>query len=201
MELYFYTDYACPFCYIARRHAAEFKRRTGAELIPRYVEIHPEVPPQGCGRGLLLDDAQNRRMSDFLAELGAPYELAPSLGERLSNSEKAITVRGWVSLYAPEKLEVLDEAVCRAYCIEHRDIGRDEVLRALLAEVGIDTPPETMLTNSRAKSIYENDRFRARQERIRAVPSFRIGTELLPGLQTLEKLVELYTRQVDASQP
>lgn len=179
---------------------AAFAEATGVQLIPRYVEIHPEVPPQGCDRRLLLDDAQNERMTAFLATLGAPYGLAPSLGARLSNSEKALTVRAWVSIHTPEQLAALDTAVYPAYCEAHLDIGRNEVLQSLLAGIGLTVPMATMLQDTRAKSIYENDRFRARQERIRAVPSFHIGTELLPGLQTPEKLVEVYTRQL-APQP
>lgn len=196
MELYYYTDYACPFCYIAQQHVAAFFQSTGRTMTPHYVEIHPEIPPQGCDRRLLLSDQQNEQMAAFLAELGAPYGLRPSLGQRLSNSEKALVLRAWGARYASEQLPFLDAAMYHAYCDTHLDIGREDVLQALLAEVGITEPMTSVLQDPWARSTYENDRFQAQKERIRAVPSFRIGAQLLTGLQTPEKLLEVYRQQL-----
>ena len=89
MELYYYTDFTCPFCYVAYRWAAAFAEKVSAAMTPVFIEIHPEVPPQGCDRRLLLSDEQNREMTEFLSRLGAPYGIRPSLGDRLVNSEKA----------------------------------------------------------------------------------------------------------------
>ncbi len=197
MKLYYYTDFACPFCYVAYRRALAFAERTGAALDPVYIEIHPEVPPQGCDRRMLLSDRQNEEMTAFLARLGEPYGIQPSLGGRLVNSEKALVLRAWITLHHPQLTQDYDAMMYDAHSIRHLDIGRDAVLQELLSTLGLTEPVKTALWDTRARRIHENNRFQARQEQIRAVPSFRIGRQLLPGLQPLETLLEVYAAEQD----
>ena len=131
MKLYYYTDFACPFCYVAYRRALAFAERTGAALDPVYIEIHPEVPPQGCDRRMLLSDRQNEEMTAFLARLGEPYGIQPSLGGRLVNSEKALVLRAWITLHHPQLTQDYDAMMYDAHSIRHLDIGRDAVLQEL----------------------------------------------------------------------
>lgn len=200
MELYYYTDFACPFCYVAYRRAAAFAEKTSAAMTPVFIEIHPEVPPQGCDRRLLLSDEQNREMTEFLSRLGAPYGIRPSLGDRLVNSEKALILRAWITLHRPELTAAYDAILYDAHSVRHLDIGRDSILQELLGTLELTDPIQNMLRDSQARRIHECNRFQARQEHIRAVPSFRIGSQLLPGLQPEEKLLAAYEAEKAADE-
>lgn len=200
MELYYYTDYACPFCYITNGIIAEFTRRANVISEPRFIEIHPEIPPQGCPRRYLFSDIQNEELTAFLAELGAPYHLRPSMGEWMSNSEKAQVVRAWMVCQHPELVKQWDIELFDAYSIHHLDIGKTDFLQEKLAQLGLPDSAETILRDTRARREHETACYKARKENVRAVPSFRIGTQLLRGIQTPETLLAAYEQECDKRQ-
>src|SRR3954464_13630606 len=88
-----WSDYICPFCYVATERAAWLERRYGAEIEWLPFDLHPEYPPEGIaiaapaaryGRDLRAGQA---RACDAA---GLPHAARP----RMPNSRAARNVGG-----------------------------------------------------------------------------------------------------------
>ena len=200
MELYYYTDFTCPFLLCGVSLGAAFAEKVSAAMTPVFIEIHPEVLPQGCDRRLLLSDEQNREMTEFLSRLGAPYGIRPSLGDRLVNSEKALILRAWITLHRPDLTAAYDAILYDAPPVRHLDIGRDSILQELLGTLELTDPIQNMLRIARPGASMSATVFRLARSISGPFRPFRIGSQLLPGLQPEEKLLAAYEAEKAADE-
>src|SRR6476646_3747078 len=84
-----FADPLCPFCYVALERADWLEQRVGATLRWRPFDLHPEYPPEGIAREVLLA----RYGPDMQAAVKRMFEeagLPPAdLPPRVPNSRRA----------------------------------------------------------------------------------------------------------------
>ena len=164
MKIKVFTDYACPFCYIGYKLVEKVASELGTEIDYYFSEIHPEVPLNGCPTGdVVRGDLE--AFNKHIASLAKDYDIKPQLGTRISNSKKAIILRGYILDKHPNKVKEFDEAMYKAYLIENLDIGDEKVLTDVLVSIGIDEIITVALNNTMANIKFELDRTAAKEEK------------------------------------
>lgn len=117
MTIDLYTDYACPFCLIQR----EIIRKLDCEalFVPRFMEIHPQVPPEGSALESLASESYAERINAQLEEYGRPLGIQPRLGGAVFSSRRAIVLRAFLrARCSREAVDAYDTRLYRAYNVE-----------------------------------------------------------------------------------
>lgn len=130
-----WSDYICPFCYVATERAAWLEQRYGAQVEWLPFDLHPEYPPEGISIEELrakypagLHDQVDR----MIDEAGLPR------GERthVPNSRAALHLTEFARDAGLH--EALHARLMSAYWAEGKNIGDTEVLVEEAAAAGLD---------------------------------------------------------------
>jgi 2-hydroxychromene-2-carboxylate isomerase len=137
----FFYDYSSPWTYLAFTRIEELCRRRGAELVWRpmlvgglFNTVNPSVyegrqhPVPAKARYAAKD------LRDWARFYGLELKFPPTVFP--VNSVKAL--RGALVALERDCISRCSARVFRAYFGEDRDISRDDVLRAIVVEVGLD---------------------------------------------------------------
>ena len=187
MKIKVFTDYACPFCYIGYKLAEKVTKELGIEAEYYFSEIHPEVSAGGC----LTSDIVHgnlERFNEHIAKLAEPYGIFPQLGDRISNSKKAIILRGYILDKHLTKIKDFDEAMYKAYLVDNLDIGNENVLYNILLSIGIEEDISIALNNTMANIKFEMDRSATKENYVDSIPTFVVDSRRLVGAVTPEEL-------------
>ena len=184
-----YTDFVCPFCFIAEQSTVP---RLLAEydlvLDWRAFELHPGTPRGGLplerlfpGRSLPQMHAGTKR---FAARFGVTDFEPP---DRLQNSRRALAIAELARDL--DRLEPFRQAAMTAHWRRGQDLEDDAALAAIATEAGID-PARALAAADDASLLARVD---ARQAEARAlgvtgIPTFMIGPEVVVGCQPYEVL-------------
>ncbi len=195
MIIEIWSDFACPYCYIGKRHLERaIGARDDVEVVLRAYELNPRAP---VGEG--------RRMME---EIRSKYGLAP---EQMRAEMDAITRMAadvgleyhpelWVAantfdahrleLFAAEKGlgNAFGEAALHAAFVEGAALDDEATLLRLAETAGLDAREarEVLGSGAYAAQVRE-DESAARALDVRAVPFFlRDGVESLTGAQPVE---------------
>lgn len=115
------------------------RRQLGAQVEWFPYHLHPEYPPEGIPRSVLIE-----RYGDHFAgavramaeDAGLPFNPHP---ERVPNTRTALELTEWARTQGPEAHEKLHDRLMDAYWQEGRDItGWDELSRCV-DEIGLDS--------------------------------------------------------------
>ena len=178
MRLEVWSDYACPFAFLGylRLRAA---RPDGAGIEWRPFELHPEIPfagvprPRGGGRGL--------------RELVEAEGVTLRASARVWNSRPALQAAEIAR--AEGRFDALHARLFAAAWAEGLDLGRPEVLREIVAEVGLDAPAviDAVRAGVGVAAIVASieDAFALG---INGTPSYRIDGAVWRGVQPVELL-------------
>jgi predicted DsbA family dithiol-disulfide isomerase len=165
---------------VARERAAWLVRQFGARVEWLPYDLHPEYPQEGIPRAQLLaryGDSFTRVVRESAEGSGLPYNPNP---DRVPNSRRALELGEWARTLGGDAHDRLHERVMDAYWAEGRDIGEWEVLRACLADVGLDPDAGQLAVESGefAEPVDASTAW-AQQHGILAVPAFVIGGRVL----------------------
>lgn len=181
-----FSDYAWPFCYIGKGIAEKLAQEFPLEITWMGYELRPERPPHGELLSKIMPGADVAQVYARFNQTGAPYGLEFNPVDFIPNTRLALMA----TEYAKDlgKFEEFHNRVFKAYFTEGQDIGKVEVLLALLDELGI-------LPEQGAAAI-ENAEYARRLAENRAVgapyhvvglPTFIIeGKDKIVGAQTYE---------------
>lgn len=114
------------------------RRQLGAHVEWLPYHLHPEYPPDGIPRAVLV-----ARYGDHFAEAvrgmaeaaGLPFNPNP---ERVPNTRRALELSEWARAQSPVAHELLHDRLMDAYWMEGRDITGWDELERCAAEVGLD---------------------------------------------------------------
>ena len=123
------------------------------------------------------------RLKKVAAELGLP------LGERRKtyNSRLAQEMGKWAE--SEGRGDEFHDAVFRAYFVDGKNIGKEEVLVALAESVGLPAAEARTILQSRSfKAAVDLDWAESHQMGITAVPTFVIDKQTVAGAQPYEVL-------------
>ena len=188
MTLKVFTDYACPFCYIGYKLVETVAEKIDMDIEFVFSEIHPEVPSCGCSTGDIVK-GELTGFNNHIAKIAEPYGIKPQLGSKISNSKKAIILRGFVLDKYPDKIKAFDEAMYKTYLVDNLDIGEDSVLEKVLSEVGIDEKVSYALNSTMANIKFELDRSMTKENYVDSIPTFVVDNRRLVGAVSVEELI------------
>lgn len=188
MTIDLYTDYACPFCLIQR----EIIRKLDCEalFVPRFMEIHPQVPPEGSALESLASESYAERINAQLEEYGRPFGIQPRLGGAVFSSRRAIVLRAFLrARCSREAVDAYDTRLYRAYNVEGENIASPDFLQSALDGLALPFSVEDALADPDAQLEADRVRARAATRRIRVTPTLVWEDNVYPGLHTEEALL------------
>jgi len=180
-----YSDFICPYCYIAERVLARVAGRHPLDVTWIGYEIHPELPQAGAS-ALFLGEAFReglwQRVEKVASELGVALRAPPFL----PNTHLALEA----AEFARERGRVLPfhEAVFSAYFERGANIGEHPVLLEAARGVGLDPAELSAALDERAYfDAVEENREKALDEFVTVVPTVvLIGGVRVVGAQSEE---------------
>lgn len=190
-----YTDFVCPFCFIAEESSVpRLLRELDLELDWYGFELHPQTPPGGMPLSHLFPGAPlpalHERTQRFAASFGVENLKPPSW---LSNSRMALAIAEHArdaGLLLPFKKAALD-----AHWRREKNLENADDLRAIAAEAGLE--PERALAAASDPALLARVDERqavAKQNGVRGIPTFVFGREAVVGCQPYEALLSAAQR-------
>jgi predicted DsbA family dithiol-disulfide isomerase len=186
MGLVVFTDYACPFCYLAEAVLERVRAEVDVAVEYRAFELYPSPLP--------LADPDDEAMARLWAGFVEP--LAKALRVPVRRPARAVRTRKAheAAYFAREhgRMPELHRSIFRAHFVDGRDIGRVDVLVGLGEDTGLDrTGLKVALDVDRFAGRVADDDAAARRHGVTGVPAFLVGGEVVEGLQPPGALLAL----------
>ncbi len=137
-NLVVYSDFVCPFCFIAERGAlTKLQREFDVRLDWRGFELRPDTPPEGT---LMSSRFPPARLAEMRARMHMVAERAGVHGmgdpEILPNTRRALAMAEYAR--DQDKLEAFRQAAMDAHWLHGKDLGSAADLAAVATGVGLD---------------------------------------------------------------
>ena len=213
MKVEIWSDVACPWCYIGKRHFEEalgqFGHRDQVEVIWRSYQLDPNAPrtseltmnemlAKKYGVSTQQAAAMNDRVSTIAANTGLEYHLEKA---RYANTFDAHRL---IHLASTHQLQdAMKERLFKAYFVEGLALGDTETLVTLATEVGIPAEEaRAVLADDEYADEVKADIKRARNLGIQGVPFFAVDEKYgVSGAQPSEVLHEVLEQAWAESHP
>jgi predicted DsbA family dithiol-disulfide isomerase len=198
-----WSDIACPWCYIGKRHLEQaldrFAHKADVEIVWRAFELDPSAPrirdasqshTERLARKYGMSVPQAQQRIDQMVQVAA----GDGLEFRFDRLQSGNTFDAHRLLHLAHERgiqDVLKERMLRAYMTEGQAIGDPEVLVALAREAGLDEQAaRDVLGGERYAAEVRQDQALARELGISGVPFFVLGGGLgVSGAQPAEVLL------------
>jgi predicted DsbA family dithiol-disulfide isomerase len=186
MKIEVYSDYVCPFCFLAEFPLKEAVKDKDVEIEWMPFELRPEPNPTLKPEGDYLRLAWAQSVYPMAERMGVEIVLP-----RVSPQPHThLAFEGYQFAKANGKANEYNDRIFRAFFQEEQDIGDIDVLTELAGEVGFD--------KAEYREVLEKRQYREAHEAalrhamevvgVTAVPTFVIGQHVLPGVQSKESL-------------
>src|SRR3954469_17684626 len=191
LKIQVYSDYACPFCYLAEFPLREAIRGKDVEVEWMPFELRPEPQPTLRPEGEYLRRAWSQSVYPLARRMGVPIILPPVSPQPHTH----LAFEGYQYAREHGKGNEYNHRVLEAFFVEGQDIGDAGVLTKLAGEVGLDAKAfeEALRTRKYQEAYREALRHAHRDVGVTGVPMFVVGGRVLTGLQdraTLEAVIE-----------
>lgn len=186
VTLRIFSDFTCPFCFIATGLIEALKREHDLRVEWVSYELHPEIPPEGVLLAEKFPDYDLDALFEELRIKGGRYGFEFGTLTLLSNSRKALEASEFARDHG--RYEAFHDAVFRAYFSEARDIGQVPVLLDLAAGASLD-PGELLeaLNDHRYADRLKAGREEGARYSVSVLPTFVFeGRERIVGLRSIE---------------
>lgn len=183
-----WSDYLCPWCYLATERAARLRER-GCVVVNRPFELHPDIP----GTGWRMDPRRYDRVAAEVAAAGLPFN-PPT---RVPNTRRALETAEWVRVHAPDAFPAVESGLFRAHFVEGRSIDAGDVVDDILAAAGVDPRPVRALVDEGAlRAAVDASMAEALELGVAGAPAWRFGDAdfILPGAQSNETMARIVER-------
>jgi predicted DsbA family dithiol-disulfide isomerase len=187
-----WSDYCCPWCYLALdRLALLDELGVAVDLLP--FELHPETPAGGRRH------RPDGRTAAVFARVGAECEEAglPFVAPAATpNTAMVLGVSEAVRRTSPAAFPVLHRRLLRAHFVDGLDLGDERVVEDLAAGAGADVDAvRAWLADGRAEAAVAEARIAATDVGVTATPAFRFDTGLvITGVHPRDSLARWVTR-------
>lgn len=201
VNVYVWTDYVCPFCFLGESLVARAIGGLNARMIWMPFELRPYPTPT-----LRPEDEYLPRVWE-----SSVYPMARRLGVTIhlpTVSPQPYTRKAFIGMqYAMDQGlgNAYTDTVLRAFFQRDLDVGSTEVLKRLATEVGLDPAAyEAALDDPQYAARHDAALELARQFGIQAVPATLVGNKLVSGasddVEGLRRLIqETRTNLIDLS--
>jgi len=179
---------------VGERRLARLDEEFDVRLERRFLEIHPDTPPEGIPVAELGYPPERwARMMEHLGRMGKAEGIVFSSRTFSPNSHKALLLAEAAKEEGPDVFAALNEGLFRAYFTESRDIGDLQVLREAARAAGV---PSGRIEQAWSDPVYEErlarDHEAAERTGITAIPTFILGGRwIVEGAVPVEMLREV----------
>lgn len=192
MKIIMFTDFVCEWCYLGKRILDTLKHRYEFEVEYKFMEIHPDTPPEGMPFTYHLHFPN--RFFDMINKLGEPYGIHIANKDIFANTNKALLL----AEYAKDigKLDTYMNLIWDKYMVEGINISREDILQNIVMNIGINPRNVSKaLSNPRYSEELENSSLLYKRFECNGVPTFIVNCEYrLTGAQSAEKWIELFEK-------
>jgi len=136
VKIFVYSDYICPWCYIATVRLLEIKEEYGDKVNISW-RSYPLVPGEIPNRRITPHSAEGRRRAD-LEEETISFEPWDADQAYPSSSMPALRAAKCAQLQGEEAFHHFHISLFKAFFEESRDISDRQVLLSLAEEAGLD---------------------------------------------------------------
>jgi predicted DsbA family dithiol-disulfide isomerase len=203
MDVEIWSDIACPWCYIGKRHfeaaLGEFEHADDVTVTWRSYELDPSAPPQvpGAGAeviarkyGMSIEQAQaaQDRVTQIAANAGLEYHLDRSRMGSTFDGHRIVQLAKEHGLQ-----DAMKERMFQARFVDSELVSDPETLVAAAVEVGLpEDEVRATLAGDRFAAEVRADEETARELGITGVPMFVVDRRFgASGAQPPEQLLEL----------
>lgn len=201
MNIVYWSDYNCPYCYIGKTNLEKAIRDLNAEdqvtMEMKAFELDPNAPAKSQGTSIdrlmkkygISEEMALKQIDtiEHLAEqAGLKYNLKSA---RFTNTFDAHRLTKYAQSRYPELAEKLEEALYRAYFTDNLELADADVLKKIGSEAGIpEEEIEILLKGDDFVEEVRADEKEAADQGIQSVPYFIIGDQYIPGAMQPEDL-------------
>ncbi|HVR19963.1 MAG TPA: DsbA family protein [Polyangiaceae bacterium] len=195
VPLRLYTDFVCPFCFIAEESTVPaLLRDYDLTLDWRGFELHPGTPRGGMPLTALFPGAHLPSLHDRTRRFGAQFGVTGfEPPDVLVNSRRALAL----AELARDRnvLEPYRHAAFEAHWRKRKNLEADGDLRELATSVGLD-PDEALAAADEPAYLDRVDEKQAdaRAQGVSGIPTFFFGDVRVVGCQPLEALARAAER-------
>ena len=196
LMLHVWIDFVCPYCLLGETVIQKATEGLDVEIEWMPFELRPSPTPTLRPEDDYLTLAWQRGVYPTAQRMGVPIQL-PTV------SPQPYTRNAFIGLqYAAQrgKATPYADAVLRAFFQQDLDIGQTDVLKRILASLGLDPEPlDDALASPEAHARHDAALRFAQSVPIRAVPSIAVEEILFPGMPDPETLRALILKKLEAS--
>lgn len=182
-DLLVYSDYVCPYCYLAEPALARLREEEGLEAEYRAYELRPAPVPLRDPGSPGLTREWEEVILPVAAALGVEIR-RPAVQPRSRKAHELAKLAAKLGAFGR-----VHRALFRAFFVEGRDIGRIDVLVELGAEQELDrTDVKVNLDIDQWTARVEEEEREALERGVGGVPTLVAGDDRLIGLQPYQVL-------------
>lgn len=214
MKIEIYSDFACPYCYIGKRHLEQALKEMNltekTTVLHRAFILDPgkiSHPERTFKEGLNLQTAEEQKRIDDLfasitklaAEIGLSYHMD---GIKDIATEKAHRLTLWVQDLKPALTQQVIDAIFHAHFIDNRDISETSVLLDVIKDLPLDSQAaQDILDDPKAylDQLFADDE-KAHALDVDYIPYFVVNDDdRISGVVNTEKLKNILARNIAPS--
>lgn len=179
MEALCWSDYLCPWCYVAQ-HRDRLLGDLGVTVVHLPYELHPEIPPEG--RRVRADGRLAPTFDRIEAEcdaVGMPFRRP----DRMPNTRRALETAEWVRTHHPDAFAAVHRGLFAAHFVTGDPLDDPDVVDAIVtAAQAPASAVRAAIDRGEAWPLVEASMLRARQTGVTSTPTWVIGEDLvIPG--------------------
>lgn len=194
----FWSDFACPFCYIAEQRLKNIVKDLGIEDQVRYkmhsYELNPEAPTDfeaptvelmAQKYGMPIEKAEQRiQLINHLAEEEGITGFDDGKTQVVNTMDAHCLVK-YVQMKQDDKLtDQVIERLFKAFFVDFENVADHQVLLSIAEEVGLDKQEvQEMLISGQYKVLVQQDEIELVSAGVNSVPFFIIGNKGISGAQ------------------
>lgn len=197
----FWSDFACPFCYIAEQRVKNIVKDLGLEDQVRYkmhsFELDPQAPvdfvaptPELMAQkyGMTLDEANERiALINKMAQEEGIIGFDDAKTQVVNSMDAHCLVKYAQMKRDQQKTDALIERLFKAFFIDFQNIADHEVLLSIAEEVGFNRADvQQMLESGQYKILVQQDELELVSAGLNSVPFFLIAGRGVAGAQPRE---------------
>lgn len=189
-----FSDYVCPFCYVAKERAAQLEEAYGIEVVWKAFELRSLAPGKGLPAEMHHNGDPNLKHVGKMARTCAEDVCLP-IGDHVvySNSRMAFELGALAEDHNQGRQ--YRDALFQAYFVDKRDIGERDVLLDIAQTADLPGADASRCLDDRTHSArIDAELAEARDFGITGVPTFVIGSFPVVGAQPIESLRFVYDK-------
>lgn len=213
MKITYWSDYACPYCYIGearlKKAISEIPEIGDVELEMKAFQLDPSAGEHAVGDtqtrfarkyGISYEDAGRRieTISQMGRDEGIDFRYATTL---FTNTMDAHRLTKLAQSKGPEVADRVSEALFKAYFTDNKELANKELLQQIGEDCGLDAEEvKALLASDQYRDEVILDEREAARYGIRAVPFFVVGKFWIPGALSVEDMKKTLLKVMEEEQ-